>query len=85
MAVVQIINALKMNDLFLGMCIRNLLWIAARTKIYVVARHIPGHHNVVADASRLIQDLTGNAQIVTTSGVNLQWLERESLLLNRNL
>ena len=80
MAVIQIINVCRTNDPILGMCIRNLLWTAVQNNIHVLARHISGHHTVVADAlSRLIQDPTGNALMVTASGVNLQWLERESL------
>ena len=55
MAVVQVLNSMRTNDEFLGVCIRNILTQAAKYNIHICAEHIPGEDNKTADAlSRLI-------------------------------
>ena len=50
MAVVHILNTMRTNDEFLGVCIRNVLFLAAKYNLHLSAGHIPGVDNRRADA-----------------------------------
>ena len=83
MAVVQIVNSYRTNDPFLGMCIRIILWVAARYNFHVVAEHIPWALNTIADAlSRLNQDEAEYRWVSTDMDLNIQTLGKEALTLN---
>ena len=70
-AVIQILNTLKMNEAFWGVCLRNLLFIVAQYNIHFLAYHIKGSSNVRADALfRYWQDKLSNQWVLKT--VNLE-------------
>ena len=86
MAVVQIVNLYRTSDPFLGMCIRNILWVAARYNLHIGAAHVPGVDNKIADAlSRLLEDEKRHKWVIEETGLQIQDLTKEELRLDANI
>ena len=86
MAVVQIVNSYRTNDPFLGMCIRNILWVAARYNLHIGAAHVPGVDNKIADAlSRLLEDEKRHKWVNEETGLQIQDLTNEDLKLDASI
>ena len=83
MAVVQIVNSYRTNDPFLGMCIRNILWVAARYNLHIGTVHVLGVDNKIADAlSRLLEDEKRHKWVIEGAGLQIQNLSKEELSLD---
>ena len=86
MPVVQIVISYRTNDTFLGMCIRNILWVAARYNLHIGAAHVPGVENKIADAlSRLHEDEKRHKWVIEETALQIQDLHKEDLSLDSSI
>ena len=84
MAVVHVLNTMCTNDEFLGVCIRNVLFLAAKYNLHLSAGHIPGALNSRADALSCLKS-EGQSFEWVCQEVHIQQVSKEAFNMDFSL